>query len=287
MRKLAVGIALVGTCLVATGTFAQADGEFHARSVNRGLEEPGKYSPANLFDGDASTEFCALPGQSAELVVYLSQADRMALREVTSIRVSAKTPHAVAVNLDLPHSGGLGLTAVVNHGVGELPYRLEAGGNGAAELRFHAEWFDKNKHPVCLSELTFLGAHGPIALPSIAVAVGRAHERQARLSKLGAKTKEFARTYLTLFRWMLPPAKGAAWESESFSFADNGTFSVEKDGTSEKAKTGTWSVSNDGQQLSLQEGNSSWTYSLGGCNLASGNLCLSSGSQQMVTAADW
>src|SRR5262249_13145176 len=60
-----------------------------ASSVNRGIEEPGRYAASNVFDGDAETVYCSAPRSGrAEVQVDLSDVDRARLRSATSVRIT-------------------------------------------------------------------------------------------------------------------------------------------------------------------------------------------------------
>jgi len=260
-----------------------------APSVNRAIEEPGRYGPSNLFDGDAETVFCSAPRSGrASVSVYLSDADQARLRKAKRLRV---TPSPTFSNLKvnvLVGSGSIGpgvgrSAATIGTAVEETAFVLPADGSDiGSSIVISLERGDPrhDRSPLCLADLAFLGPAGPIELPDLTRAVKAAKQRDAELARLTTDRAAFARAYMTSFTWTVrnPNKEHDDWESTGYRFLPDGTYEqTTYHGWGERMNqpermTGRWSISKDGKSV-LFGGRPA---KLVRCGVSGGTLCVGS-----------
>jgi hypothetical protein len=257
------------------------DDALSAHSVNRGVEEPGRYGAANLFDGNVRTAYCSAPGGLAQVTVGLSHADEARLAPLTGVRI---TPGAAfpASRLEgyfyLRTTTGFGGGRIAGP-IGPAPTTLtlaKDGHQGGSEIMFILRSGGDPRHPrgpLCLAEIVFLSATGTIDLPDLSRAVEADRARDAALARLTADRTAFARAYLTAFSWSLlnPHKEETDWESAGYRFLVDGTFEKEIIHILRPERTkGRWAVGKDGKQVLLN----GVPVRLAPCGGRGGYLCL-------------
>ena len=205
-----------------------------ATSVYRGVEEPGRYDVAKLFDDDAETSFCG--AGRARVTVSLSDLDALALTHVTGVRVAPSHRHGarrIAVWFHYRDPARGAAYRKVERALGADPETLalvtsnEPSPNGTQiEVHLEGDGRGDDRRPICLADLTFEGGAGRIALPGLAVAVNEVAARDAQLARVTNDRRAFVRAYLTAFEWVLlnPNKEQSDWESASYHFRDDGTY---------------------------------------------------------------
>ena len=239
-----------------------------ARSVNRALEEPGRYAAANLFDGDAGTSYCSAPRNNGSVDVELSDADRALLPKVTGVRITpSPTLGAQRLYLSFGYRTATGnVTLKIEGPIDKTPTTLAVQKNdrgydtGTIGIGLAREHPRQDRLPNCLAEIEFLGSAGPIVLPDLPRAVKADKKRDAELARLTADRAAFARAYMPLFNWSLrnPHKETEDWESTWYRFLPDGSYTAETVhimGPSELVRdTGPWSISKDGKYLLIDRG---------------------------------
>lgn len=291
------GIVLAG--LIAGSTAVAAPGEpqpqpirqdtLWAETVNRGIEEPGRYGAANLFDGDATTSYCSAPGGGlGRVTINLSSTDGALLPKLTGVRVTSG-PTAPARRFEAwfysPATAGFG-GAKAEGAVGTTSSTLaivkkDLGPSGPAILIYlRGDDPRHNRVPFCLAEIAFLGPAGPVELPDLSRAVKAAMKRDAELAHLRADPAAFARVYMTSFSWILRNRhkETSDWESASYLFFPDGTYQEEtyhitgvEPNVPERAK-GPWAIGKGGKTV-LMDGSPSKLFP---CQAHRGYLCAGS-----------
>jgi hypothetical protein len=260
-----------------------------AESVNRGIEEPGRYAAANLFDGDAATSYCTEPGDAlGRVTIDLSDADAALLPKLTGVRVTP-SPTAPARRFeawfyysDALGFGGERAEGAVGSTSGTLAIaKRDLGPSGAAILIYLRG--DDPRHErglLCLAEIAFLGSAGPVELPDLSRAVKAAMKRDAELARLTADRAAFARAYMTSFHWELRNRhkETSDWESASYLFFPDGGYQEETyhltglDPDVPERVKGRWSIGKNGKTV-LMDGSPSRLFP---CRAHRGYLCLGS-----------
>jgi hypothetical protein len=260
-----------------------------AEGVKRGIEEPGRYAAANLFDGDAATSYCSAPGDGLGRVsVGLSDADAALLPKLTGVRVTP-SPATPARRFEAwfyyPAAGGFGggrAEGAVGSTSGTLAIEKRDLGPSGAAITIYLRGDDPrhDRGPFCLAEIAFLGPAGPVELPDLSRAVKTAMKRDAELARLTADRAAFARAYMTSFHWELRNRhkETSDWESASYLFFPDGSYQEETyhltglDPDVPERVKGPWSIGKNGKTV-LMDGSPS---RLLPCRTHRGYLCLGS-----------
>jgi hypothetical protein len=260
-----------------------------AESVNRGIEEPGRYGAANLFDGDTATSYCSAPGGGlGRLTINLSDADGALLPKLTGVRItSAATAPARRFEAwfyapaTAGFSGGRAEGAVGTTSSTLAIEKKDIGPSGPAILVYLRG--DDPRHdrgPLCLAEMSFLDPAGSVELPDLSRAIKTAMKRDAELAHLRADQAAFARAYMTSFSWILRnrDKETSDWESASYLFFPDGTYQEETyhitglDPEVPDRVNGPWSIGRNGKTV-LMDGSPSKLFP---CHTHRGYLCLGS-----------
>jgi hypothetical protein len=203
-------------------------------SVYRGLEEPGRYNVANLFDGDGETTYCSV-GRGV-VRVDLSDADSAMMSKVTGVRVVPSHSHpAQRLGVWFHHRDpAVGQAArKVQAALGMEPETLAfVGARGPSPdgrvitIELDREKRNADRRPSCLADLEFVGPAGTLALPGLSSAIKAATARDAQLARLTNERSVFARAYLTSFDWVFfnPHKETTSWESAWYLFRADGTY---------------------------------------------------------------
>lgn len=252
-------MTLVGALLLGgvSGVAANARTTLAATSVYRGVEEPGRYGVANLFDGDGETSFCG--AGRARITVVLSDGDAAALAHVTGVRVTPSRRQGARRIGVWFHYRDLARGAVyrkVERALVAEPETLplatanEPSPNGIQiEVHLDGDGRGDDRRPLCLADLAFVGAAGRIDLPGLATASKEVAARDAQLARLTNDREAFVRAYLTAFEWVLlnPNKEQSDWESASYRFREDGTYESISDRLLGGSRTsGRWSVDEGG-----------------------------------------
>ena len=133
-----------------------------AETVKRGIEEPGRYGAANLFDGDAATSYCSAPGDGLGRVsVGLSDADAVWLPKLTGVRITP-SPATPAGRFEAwfyyPAAAGFGggrAEGAVGSNASTLAIeKRDLGPNGAAiTIYLRGDDPRHDRGPFCLAEM--------------------------------------------------------------------------------------------------------------------------------------
>ena len=226
---------------------AEPSRDFGARSILRNLEEPGRYAPANLFDGKVDTAYCAALGTDGSVLVTLSDDDSKRLAGVTTVDLVT----AGNVTLLMFYNGALQRDRTVT-GKGTLHVAYPPPKPGV-QLSFELEVDPADKtHPACASELTFTGTDGPIALPGLTALVDRTRARDAQLAAATDKG-ERAKIYVSSFEWVSRnrAKESSTWEADFYTFTVDGTYSAWRNDIDSgiHTRTGEWEIADRGRTL--------------------------------------
>ena len=203
-------------------------------TVYRGLEEPGRYNVANLFDGDGETMYCSV-GRGV-VRVDLSDADSATMANVAGVRVVQSHSHpgrrlGVWFHYRDPAVGQA--ARKVEATLGTEPETLAfVGPKGPSPdgrvitIELDREKPNASRQPSCLADLAFVGPTGKLALPGLASAIEAAKARDAQLAQLRNDRGAFTRAYLSSFDWVFfnPHKEESDWESAWYLFRADGTY---------------------------------------------------------------
>jgi hypothetical protein len=284
MRNLIVAVVIAAVTL-GTQVAGATPPELRARSIHRGIEEPGVYGPANLFDGKPETSYCAAAGQEGRVKVSLSPADAALVGTLRTVRLSPGRADTAArkVTLHVPYRT-LGKPAVGNAEATvtdrdvDVAYAQPAQGTPHyLEIVLAGADGKKRRSPLCLGEIVLLGPKGPLVLPGVMAAAEQNAARARTLAALAGKQPAFAKAYLVQHRWNRgnPDKKRSTWEGASYRFLEDGTFSrVTHHVTGAETRQGKFTVAGNGRVVTL-EGDDRKKLTLAPCGpFNAGYLCL-------------
>jgi hypothetical protein len=282
LRCIVSGAALFS----GDGASAAAEGPrpqtvLRATTVYRGLEEPGRYDVANLFDGDGGTSYCGTG--PTHVTVTLSFADAAVLTNLTGVRFTPSHNHTARRLAVWFHYRGAGGAASrkVEAALGTEPETLAfvdvntPSPNGTqVDVYLDGDKATGDRRPICLADLGFVGRAGKLDLPDLPGAIKAVAARDAQLAPLTNDRGSFARVYLTSFDWVwLDPHGGETnWDSSTYRFRADGTYeSKSYDMVDVPVRgEGRWSV--DGNRTVMIDGR---RHKLVPCSRRRGYLCLS------------
>lgn len=288
MRSIVV---IAGLLAAATATASPLDPSqldvIRAATIERGLEQPGQYPPANAFDRDPSTEFCGAANQPAFISVAISDEDADVLADLVAIEVATRDTDRRALNVQVGYrrdrfSESKELAAIVEGSATQVAY------HPGAEQRVTSISFDLR--PVgsatglsCITGVTFIGPRGPLDLPDIASAVARSQVRTGQLTAMLFRPRDFVTTYLTTTTWLhLPGPHVGPRTFETVRFYSDGTFERWPDATFHgQSERGRWSLDRDGVTIRAK----ALTFTLGACPSPRGFLCSIGGERMFPSAA--
>ena len=205
-----------------------------AANVYRGLEEPGRYNVANLFDGDGETMYCSV-GRGV-VTVDLSDTDAAVMLNVAGVRVAPSHSHptrrlAVWFHYRDPAVGQA--ARKVEAALGTEPETLAfVGPNGPSPdgrvitIELDREKRNVDRQPSCLADVAFVDRTGKLVLPGLSSAIKAAMARDAQLAQLTNDRGAFTRAYLISFDWVFlnPHKEQSDWESAWYLFRPDGTY---------------------------------------------------------------
>jgi len=259
--------------------------ELRARSIHRGIEEPGTYGPANLFDGKPETSYCAAAGQEGRVKVSLSPADAALVGTLRTVRLSPGSADTAArkVTVHVPYrttgkpAVGSAETTISAKEVEVAFTQPQQGTPHYLELVLAGADGKKRAAPLCLGEVVLLGPKGPLALPGVKAAAEQSAARDRALAAVARKQPAFATAYLVQHRWNRsnPDKKRSTWEGASYRFLEDGTFSrVTHHVTGAETRQGKFTVAGNGRVVTL-DGDDRKKLTLAPCGpFNAGYLCL-------------
>jgi hypothetical protein len=262
-------------------------------TVNRGVEEPGRYGAANLFDGDPDTVYCSAAGRGAARIrIVLTDGDEALLPGLTGVRVTP-SPSSAARRVETIfycRSPAGFVTRNADGTIGSAPVTLaiakERPGSGGPEIAVYLQGDDpRRRHgPLCLADIAFVGPGGIVEMAGLSRALETVRNRDAVLARLAADRAAFARAYLTSFTWSLlnPHKETSDWESADYRFSADGSYQREIYHLFLPERTkGRWSVGGDDSRV-LLDGSAT---KLAPCPSRPGYLCLLGG--RIFPDASW